>query len=109
KRHSLFVVADRTFLRLLPAQWLGGCLFTLIQPHPQATGSVWASGTLGLWLALALSTLISGVPLARIHLYPGTGVTRFAIAASQVLFYILLTFVGAADSTPASISLSPWL
>ncbi len=95
KRQSLFVVADRTFLRLLPAQWLGGCLLTLIQPQSQATGNVCASGGLGVWIALALSTLISGAPLIRIHRHPGTAVTRYAIAASQVLFYILLTFIGA--------------
>jgi PAS domain S-box-containing protein len=89
KRHSLFVVADGTFLRLLPAQWLGGCVLALSQPHTHAAEGI------ALWLALAVSTLINGVPLARIHFSPGTAVTRYTIAVSQVLFYILLTYIGA--------------
>jgi len=94
RRLALYVAVSRAFRMLLPLQWLGICLLSLL-----GSGSTVGPGlcNLGLspWLAITLSTFINGGPLVIIRRGPDRAVARYAIAASQTLFYVLLMYVGA--------------
>ena len=94
RRRALHVAAGRTFQIMLPAQWLGSCLLCLMRPASNM-GSGFCDQGLSLGTAIALSTLINGVTLAVIQRALDRPATRYAIAASQVLFYVLLMCIGA--------------
>jgi PAS domain S-box-containing protein len=94
RRRALYVTADRTFLRLLPIQWLGSCVLTLLKHDTQAPAGICASG-LNPWIAIALSGLINGGALALIRYQPGCAATRRVVGASLALFYLLLLCVAA--------------
>lgn len=88
RRQALYVTADRSYRPLLAVQWLGAYALGLLQffaarPSP-------ACEAVSLWGALSLGGIINAAPYALIHLRPGRPATRWAIAISQSLFYILL-------------------
>jgi signal transduction histidine kinase len=94
RRKVLYVTADRTFLLLLPVQWLGGIALSLLRPHMGAGVGLCVPG-LGPWTASLLGATLNGIPFVWIHSRPGHVSTRYAIAASQALFYVLLMYIAA--------------
>jgi PAS domain S-box-containing protein len=93
RRLALHVAVGRTFQIMLPLQWLGTALLCLLQSGAGA-GMGFCSRGLDPWLGLALSTLINGATFAVIRGGAGRMTTPYVIAASQVLFYILLQAIG---------------
>ena len=94
RRQALYVTADRTFLMLLPIQWVGSCLLGLLKYDPHRSGGICAGG-LNPWTVIALSGLINGTAFALIQYQAGRAVTRRVVSASQVLFYLLLVCIAA--------------
>jgi PAS domain S-box-containing protein len=87
QQQEMFRTTDRLFSWLLPVQCLASILLALfVAPH------VWAGQTnfIKPWMAIAVSCVVSAIPLLLIFLRPGTALTRHTIAVAQMLMSALL-------------------
>jgi len=94
RRKALYQAVDRTYLGLLPVQWLFCCVFCLAQLSvgPVVPACAWH---LDLWSGLVLGTMVNLVPAYLIRYRPGTRATRCVILPSQILlFALLITIAG---------------
>jgi signal transduction histidine kinase len=91
---SLYGAVSGVFQLLLPLQWLGSAVLCLLQ-STAGTEEGFCNRGLNPWIAMALSTLINGATFAVIRVTSVQALNRYVIGVSQVLFYTLLTLIGA--------------
>ena len=88
-RRVLHGTVSRTFLWLLPLQWLTSVLLCLFGADANGATGFCANG-LNPWLSVGISTLINSAPFVVIRRGPDRPLARYVIGASQTLFYCLL-------------------
>ena len=89
QRETLLRRTDRLFAGLLFFQWIAGVMAALY-----ITPKTWIGATNQLhphfWMALILGGVVSALPIALAILRPGERVTRYVIAAAQMIWSSLL-------------------
>ncbi len=80
---------DRMFAALMTVQWVAG-LLTAVFISPKAWAGSTSSVHIHVWAALILGGIITVFPVSLALLRPGDAVTRYTIAASQMMMSALL-------------------
>ena len=80
---------DRLFAALLLTQWLAGIVVAAVV-SPRTWVGDQSLTHIHLWMAVILGGILVSLPVCLVVYYPGKPVTRYVIAATQMLFSALL-------------------
>ncbi len=84
QRARVYRETDQLLVRLLLLEW-GALILVALVVAPESWREQIVSPTLHLWLAVLLGGAITLFPFALAHFRPGAAVTRYTIAACQML------------------------
>jgi signal transduction histidine kinase/DNA-binding response OmpR family regulator/HPt (histidine-containing phosphotransfer) domain-containing protein len=88
-QHGIYVRTDRMFAVLMLVQWVAG-IATSIWISPLTWAATDSRMHPHIWVAVALSGIISSLPIALVIFAPGKTITRHTVAIAQMLMSSVL-------------------
>lgn len=95
RRQRLHEAADRTYLSLLPVQWLLSSALCIIQVSLRVHTA--CAAPLGVFSGLLVASAVHLAPAWLITRHPGTTLSRGAVAASQIALFAFLLLVSGGE------------